>query len=56
MTSKSKLLYKRANNSFLSFFKEKNHIIGNEITFKYSHCNMEEALLKAIKEIILIPK
>ena len=52
MTSKTKLIYKRAINSFLSLFKEKNHIIGNDLTFKYSHCDMEDALIKAINEII----
>ena len=29
MTAKTKLLYKKAINSFLSFFKEKNDILGN---------------------------
>ena len=49
MTSKTKLLYKRAINIF---FKVRNHILGNEITFKYCHYDMEETLLKAINEII----
>ena len=52
MTQKTKLLYKRDMNNFLSFFKEKNYIIGNKLTFKYSHGDIEEALIKAIKEII----
>ena len=52
MTSKTNLLYKRAINSLLSFFKEKNNIFGNDLTFKYFPCDMEEALIKAIKEII----
>ena len=52
MTSKTKLLYKRALNCFISFFKETNHIVGNELNIKFFHCDMEEALIKAIKEII----
>ncbi len=52
MTSKTKLLYKRSINSFLSFFKEKNQIFGNVLTFNYSYYYMEEALIKDIKEII----
>ena len=56
MTSKSKLLYKRAINSFFLFLKKKAIIIGNKLTFKYFLCDMEEALLKAIKEIIINTK
>jgi len=53
MTSKTKLLYKRAFNEFLTFYKKKNKIRDNEIVFKYSHSDMEEALIKAIKETFI---
>ena len=56
MTSKTKLLYKRGLNSFLSFLKEKNNINNNSISFKFSHSDMELGLIKAIEEIMLNTK
>ncbi len=50
MTSKTKLLYKRGLNSFLSFLKEKNNINNNIIIFKFSHSDMELGLIKAIEK------
>ena len=42
MASKTKLLYKRALNAFLTFYKKKNKLRNNEIIFKCSHSNIEE--------------
>ena len=53
MTSKTKLLYKRALNTFLAFYKKTNKIRDNEIVFKFSHSDMEEALIKAIEETFI---
>ena len=53
MTSKTKLLYKRALNVFLNFYKKNNKLRDNEIFFKFSHSDMEEALIKAIEETFI---
>ena len=53
MKSKTKLLYKRALNTFLTFYKKTNKIRDNEIVFKFSHSDMEEALIKVIEETFI---
>jgi hypothetical protein len=52
MTSKTKLLFKRSLNSFLSFLKEKNNINDNNIIFNFTHSDMELGLIKAVEEIM----
>lgn len=52
MTWKTKLLYKRGLNSFLSFLKEKSNINNNNLIFKFSNSNMELGLIKAVEEIM----
>lgn len=56
MISKSKLLYKSVINSFLSFYKEKNHINDNSPIFNFFHSDMEEGLIKAVEDIMVNTK